>query len=73
MRIDRVFEIRGVAKRFKKFFGFPSSPSINLESPVDDFRSRLHRSTLILHINRRLEVNFYFLSPIDDNEKLKCY
>jgi len=37
MRIDRVFEIRGVAKRFKKFFGFPSSPSINLESPIDDF------------------------------------
>ena len=37
MRIDRVFEIRGVAKRFKKFFGFPSSASINLESPIDDF------------------------------------
>ena len=34
MRVDRVFEIRGVTKRFKEIFGFPS-PFDTTKSPID--------------------------------------
>ena len=34
MRVDRVFEVRGVIKRFKEIFGLPS-PFTDAKGPAD--------------------------------------